>query len=237
MDFNFIKLDDERLNRLREGAMLLKPQNYNPYLTLRGLRLDTRAESRAEFLKLFSRYYGLNAGGLTTELKALFFERLFSLDLMETPDPYEAILLDLHRLPRRNGRPALLFSFVSKLVSIHDEERPIFDRHVRRFFSEVPSPRTGDPIAVRIEVFKAFLGTVRGSYGAWIKEEAVKALLKRTRTDHEDLRNVHDFRVLDLLVWKWGNHFRKQLARKPTGGGPDPLTCSEKLRPEPLPCC
>src|SRR6266516_1775939 len=111
----------------------IQPRDLDGYFDLKGLLAAKTAASRAEFQARFTKYYGLNNGGLTEALKKRFFELLFAFDLQKQTDPYTALLLELYRMPNRRGYHCLQASFVSKLVAIYDESRPLYDVHVSKF--------------------------------------------------------------------------------------------------------
>src|SRR5688572_17165467 len=100
-------------------------------------------ESRGEFERTFCSFYGLKAGGLTDKFRQRYFDLLFGLKLSPgSQPPYEKLLLELHAIKRHKGDLVLPASFVSKLVALHDDSRPLFDRHVSNFFG-VAMPALG----------------------------------------------------------------------------------------------
>jgi len=150
---------------LSKAVDKIQSRDLGEYFELKKLLADQTETSRIEFQARFTKYYGLNSGGLTEALIRRFFELLFAFDPNKSPDPYTAPLLDLHRLPTRRGYHSLQASFVSKLVAIYDESRPIFDTHVSKFFGITP-PSIG-PIEFRIVGFVSNLDIVKTRYTAW----------------------------------------------------------------------
>ena len=140
---------------LRQAVKRLQPTAFAKYFTLQSLLRSTRTSDRKEFQKQFTIHYRLNTGGLTEAFKERYFELLFSCKPCGQTDPYTSLLLELYRFPRRKGDLALQASFVSKLVAIHDESRPIFDIHVSNFFG-MSVPKVGN-VEFRIAGFVANL--------------------------------------------------------------------------------
>ncbi len=158
-------------------------------------------KARAEFCKVFADFYGLNAAGLGPVWKAHYFKLLFALQ-KGAQDPYTPLLLDLHEIKLLNGHQALEFSFVSKLVTTHDESQPIYDKHVLAFFG-VKAPGPGSQ-QERIAEFRHILATVRGHYASWVVDPRF-APLRKTLVDTEpELANSHPHRLCDMLVWTVG---------------------------------
>jgi hypothetical protein len=105
---------------------------------------------------------------------------------------------------RKTGYPAMPFSFVSKLVDMRDERRPIFDRHVAAFFGE-GVPGASVHRTARIRWFVAFLDRVRNDYRTWAADERIDAVLGKFTTRDARMKNCDVVRVMDFLVWKVGN--------------------------------
>jgi hypothetical protein len=144
----------------------------------------------------------LNIGGLTTDWKNRFFELLFNCETHKVLDPYTPILTELYNFPRLKGDHILAFSFVSKLVAIHDESRPIFDAHVSNFFG-LRAPSIG-PTEHRISGFLANLNYIQKTYEAWSIDHRFTPLLKNLTARYSDLSTCHHSRLCDFLVWTIG---------------------------------
>jgi hypothetical protein len=149
--------------------------------------------------------YDLDRGGLTEQFKDRYFEILFGSNVMLNGQPdYAGILNEFSAIKRKQGDLAMPFSFVSKLVGMHLESSPIYDRHVLDFFGrEAPKPKVDK--AKRIEWFVGFLNDVSRGYAIWADASMVRSILERLKAHDDRLRNCHDFRFLDFLVWKVGN--------------------------------
>ena len=115
--------------------MHLREENISPYMELKRLLTDKPGGYQREFRRIFETYYGLNAGGVTDAFKDRYFELLFGLKIQDQDDPHDPDPYGTLRNSQAQGLDkALQCSFVSKLVAIHDESYPIFDRHVSDFF-------------------------------------------------------------------------------------------------------
>ena len=175
------------------------------YLDLKELLRDDSASARELFQDRFTGIYGLNVRGLTDAFKKRFFEILFDDKTCGDGQPdYGAILTQLSRFKRKTGSRALPLSFVSKLVAMRDESRPIYDRHVLAFFgAKIPGPAVAKQ--VRIEAFVAFLEAVASDYRAWATDKRIRPILARFKARDERLQNCDVVRLMDFLVWKVGN--------------------------------
>jgi hypothetical protein len=195
-----------QLALLSQAITYLNESDYSPYLKLKRLLVDQPVGFRVEFRQTFERYYGLNTGGVSDAFKRRYFELLFELELPESCDPYTPILKELYSIPRRLEDNALQCSFVSKLVAIHDETRPIFDRHVSDFFGiTVPSSVWVD---FRIAGFVTNLTRLRETYQHWSGDKQFMEILSAVKQKHPSLKNCTSTRVADFLVWTVG---RKKL--------------------------
>jgi hypothetical protein len=186
-----------QLRALKEGARLIRPSDYQDYLQLR--QLLGAPGARKQFSSLFARYYRMGAARLTEAFKTRFFRELFSFKVTGAEDPYSRILKSLHRIPRAQGDLALQFSFVSKLVAVHDESQPIWDRNVSQFFGL--SYPTWGTTEFRISGFVSNLAYLRAIYLAWLEAAEIQGVLASLAKKHPSLGGCHGVRLLDFLVW------------------------------------
>jgi hypothetical protein len=192
-----------QLGLVSEAAQRLSESDIALYFTLREMLARNDKRDRRLFRKQFAKYYGLNSAGVTDTFKTHYFELLFDLKPdPNIPPPYERLLLKLHPIKRRKGDKVLAASFVSKLVGMHDESRPLFDRHVSRFFGfTVP---TAGSLEFRIAGFVANLDAIRGYYLAWCKKHEFRSVLTALQKRIPSLASCHDVRICDFLVWTVG---------------------------------
>lgn len=200
-----MQLQEKHLKALSKAEALLVHSDFCPYLELKELLPNSSRLARQRFRFLFTRYYGLNTGGLTDDFKAKFFKFLFAGKVITNGCPrFREILIKLSKFKRKQGDFAMPFSFVSKLVGIHCESSPIYDRHVLAFFEVKASAASVDK-SERIDSYVAFLREVRASYQEWANDDKVMIILDRLRSRDERLKECHVVRLLDFLVWKVGN--------------------------------
>jgi len=202
-----------QLDVLSQASEHLAADDFAPYLQLRRLLRDESAESREEFRSTFESYYGLKAGGVTDAFRDRYFEILYGLELQEGTDPYTPILKDLYQIPRHKGDRALAASFVSKLVAIHDETRPLLDRHVSGFFG-ICVPQNGG-IDFRIAGLVSNLGWLGQIYRDWSQSDQVLDIIAKLLGRHPSLEACAIPRLADFLVWTVG---RKKLVCRPPRG-------------------
>ena len=194
---------DLQIDLLGKAAEHLEQEKITPYFRLCELLPGTGPDSRREFERTFCRFYGLNAGGLTDAFRQRYFDLLFGMNLSPgMQPPYEKLLLELHPIRRRKGDQVLPVSFVSKLIAMRDDSRPLFDRHVRNFFG-VGVPALGS-LSFRIKGFIGNLESIRQTYIAWESrkdfQEIRLSLLRRIPA----LADCHVVRICDFLVWTAG---------------------------------
>ncbi len=198
-----------QLDLLREAVKYLKENEYIPYLKLKRLLAEKPPGFEVEFRQTFESYYVMGAAGLTQAFKKRFFDLLFTLTICDD-DPYTRLLEDLYKYPSLKGANTLQCSFVSKMVAVHDESRPILDKHVSSFFG-IAVPLNGN-LEFRISVFVTCMGFLRQIYQAWAELPAVDEILSRFKQKHPGLKDCNTCRLIDLLVWTVG---RKQLWDSP----------------------
>jgi len=199
-----------QLQLLREARHHLKDKDIAPYLRLKRLLAEKPVNYEVEFRRVFASYYGLNVAGLSPAFKDRYFERLFGLRLRPGVDPYTPLLRELHEIPGLNGKQGLHCSFVSKLVSIHDETRPIFDHHIGNFFGlAVPADGSVD---FRIAGFLWNLERLSKIYERWSHNPDVQEIVAAVVREHPGLAACAFPRIADQLVWTVGSY---KLAESP----------------------
>mgnify|MGYP003341746588 FL=1 len=187
------------------SPILMFHSDFCPYLELKTLLPDQTDQARSRFRTLFTNYYGLNVGGLTDEYKNKYFNILHSGKVFKNQVPrFGSILRLLYKMPRKKGDRALPFSFVSKLVAIHLESSPIYDKHVLNFFGKKP-PAATTAKAERIKWYVEFLNNVATDYTSWAQDPRVVPILNRLMGRDPQLAQCHVIRRMDFLVWKVGN--------------------------------
>ncbi len=200
-----MQLQPKHIAALNTAETLMFHSDFCPYLELKALLPDTSPHARARFRSLFTNFYGLNVGGLTDAFKDRFFAILFAGNIMADGLPdFTTILNELSLIQRKKGDYAMPFSFVSKLVAIHRETSPIYDRHVMDFFGQ-KAPAATLPKPDRIAWYVGFLSQVAADYAAWAKDVRVIPILNRLKARDPQLAHCDAIRLVDFLVWKVGN--------------------------------
>lgn len=195
---------NHQLALFNEAVTHFRKVDYETYLKLKQLFAEKTQGFEKEFQRLFVNYYGLNTGGVTEEFKNRYFELLFGLKLQEGVDPYDPILRELYKFPRRQGTKALQCSFVSKMVAFHDEMRPIFDKHVGVFFN-IALPSKGI-LTYRITDFIGKLEQLRQTYSLWSKNDQFQKIIQIMIEQHPLLKDCAIPRLADFLVWSVGHY-------------------------------
>jgi len=191
------------LELLRNATDVLREKDVKTYFSLReGLRNPAHLD-RSFFSRKFASYYGLNRAHLGSPLTTKFFELLFNFPNANYAEPYGDLLKQLYDIPRQKGDRVLCFSFVTKLIAIHDESKPLYDRHVRDFFGLMP-PAIGS-VDFRIVGFLANLAAIQKCYADWTKGADFHGLTAPLFQRIPDLSNCHSSRVCDFLVWTVGS--------------------------------
>jgi hypothetical protein len=171
---------------------------------LKRLLVSPDPEDKRAFQRIFVAYYRLGSAGLTEAFKHRFFELLFACDPVGQADPYTPLLRELYRFKTRRGHSALQVSFVSKLVSMHDESRPIYDRHVSNFF-QLRVPSVAHPTQVRIAEGVGMLHRIQEQYERWAIDRRFQDLEAIVLKKQPKLKGCHRTRVCDFLAWTIGD--------------------------------
>lgn len=197
-----------QLSLLCSAVGYLEEKEYGKYFRLKGLLAERSKGYKKEFSRIFINFYRLNAARTTSKFRNQYFKLLFGLDIKDAPEPHAVMLKKLYKIKGSNGRQALQCSFVSKLVAIHDETYPIYDKHVGCFFG-ISVPSYGD-VDFRITGFLTNLMWLRETYHKWSRNTQFQAIVTKMKKKHPSLSQCSDSRLADFLVWTVG---RKELWR------------------------
>lgn len=191
----------ELLDRLSHAGSNLDSSGITTYGRLRKFVRSGMAEAgRKAFEAEYATYYRLNSGGLTPEYRSAYFGHLYAFKKEQTDDPHTPILMALFPFPTWKGNKVVAASFVSKLVAIHDEAQPLYDRNVREFFG-LGVPDLGSH-EFRIAGFVQNLRCIRRIYDIWSRTSSISGIIDRVRIEYPDLGDVHSHRICDFLVWQ-----------------------------------
>jgi hypothetical protein len=187
---------------LEKAANRIAPDAFDEYFALKRLLASTDPEDQLAFQERFAAHYRLRIGGLTDEFKRRYFELLRTCAPIGQEDPHTRLLLDLYGFKTRQHKNTIQASFVSKLVAIKDESRPIFDRHVSHFFG-LSVPSVGTP-EFRVAGFVLNLRRIQEQYEEWGSDRRFLDIETVLFRKQPKLRDCHRSRLCDFLVWTVG---------------------------------
>ena len=149
-----------------------------------------------EFQKVYKRFYVLNAGGLGQKLIDRYFELL---EQKETD--LKNILVELSKIPRLNGKPAILLSFASKLIHTIDNSQPIYDSRVAKIFN-IELNYSIEDVNERINDRLATYNLLKKKFSEILANQEVKKIIHGFK---EGLRvDIGEVKMLDFILWKLG---------------------------------
>jgi len=202
-----MKLEKRHIEALAKAESWIFHSDLCPHLELKELLNNKMTpQERERFRYLFIKIYGLNRGGLTKSFIKKYFDIMFDGSIYKDsgqPD-YSRILNTLYKFKRKQGDRSLQFSFVSKLVAIHQQSSPLYDTHVLAFFG-VKAPAATIDKKIRINWYIDFLDHVRNSYIEWEKDKRLRLLISKIKARDSRLEQFDTVRLMDFLVWNVGN--------------------------------
>ncbi|MBS0524832.1 MAG: hypothetical protein JSS04_14485 [Proteobacteria bacterium] len=196
-----------QLHVLGKAISCLQEENVQDYHWLFATLRERPVGFEARFRQEFAKYYQLNRAHLGDVFKEAYFDRLFRLKLVPDSDPYTEPMEKLYSIPRLKGDCALQASFVSKLVAIHDETRPVWDIHVRDFFG-IKDPKARS-VTDRIAGYVAILEELRRTYACWARNSEFLSVVAQVRARFPLLGETAPQRIADLLIWSFGRSAKR----------------------------
>jgi hypothetical protein len=187
---------------LKEACKHIARKDVETYKALKSL--ESKRSKQEDFHKLFRKYYGLNAGGLSDkQLKRIegFLEEPGTVrSSLDYRLKFSEIVTELHDIPNRKGQRSTQASFATKILAFKNDSFPIFDIYVSNCFGIfMPTiPR----LEFRIMVFLNNLFSLKAQYETLATNPEIKTLLKEFR-DKFDI-SCSDTRALDFMVYTAG---------------------------------
>jgi len=159
---------------------------------------DKNIAKDLEFQRKFKVFYIMNSAGLSDKQKEKFFELLSNKE-----KNLEYILSELYKIPRRDGKNSIQFSFATKLIYTVDNTKPIYDRNVAKIINKnVLGANEKEKINSCIEIFN-YLNEL---YLSLIKENKIKKVISRFRKKFDVNKNrISDVKILDFIIWSLGD--------------------------------
>jgi len=151
-----------------------------------------------DFQNTFKIFYIMNSAGLSDGQKEKFFELLSKED-----GNLEYILSELYKIPRRDGKNSVQFSFATKLIHTIDNNKSIYDRNVCKIINKnVLGVNKKEKINSCIEIFD-YLNEL---YLLLIKENKIKKIIFKFRNKfYIDKNKMSDIKILDFIMWSFGD--------------------------------
>jgi len=150
-----------------------------------------------EFQSKFKQFYIMNSAGLSDGWKERFFELLSA-----KYDNLKYILSELYKIPRRDGRYSVQFSFATKLLHTVNNENPIYDKMIGEVLDKkINGPNRDEKINSCIEIYnflkKLYLGLTKNS-------KIRKVILEFRLRFNVSRKDISDVKALDFIIWSLG---------------------------------
>jgi len=193
------------INRNQDRVLLnLKQEHINTYCWIKKeFDKDKNIEKDIEFQRKFKVFYIMNSAGLSDKQKEKFFKLLSN-----KKSNIKYILSELYKIPRRDGRYSIQFSFATKLIHTVDNTKPIYDRNVAKIINKnVLGINKKEKINSCIEIFD-YLNEL---YLSLIKENEIKKIILKFRKKFKvDNSKISDIKILDFVMWSFGDVILKK---------------------------
>jgi len=190
----------EIFNKLSKDKKSFNDYNY----ILSEFKTDN-ISNNTEFKKVYKRFYVLNRGGLGPKLIDRYFELL-----QQKETNLKNILTELSKIPRLNGKPAILLSFASKLIHTVNNNQPIFDSRVAKIFDIKLNYGIKD-VNERINNRLAAYNLLKKKFSEVLANQEIRKIIK----DFKDKlgENIGDVKMLDFILWKLGGELLAEVKK------------------------
>lgn len=168
--------------------------------------LQTRFQQKEDITKdllfqfVFRSFYRLDNAGLGVAFKTRYFELME--EFRDSPSFELALVLrPLYDIETLKGKNTFQFSFATKMLSIIDSQRPVYDREVARMFGYTQLP--GGEFADKLKIYSDRYQNIEDSYRQILSDN----LLPATFSAFDEKFHQHglsDVKRLDFIFWAAG---------------------------------
>jgi hypothetical protein len=152
------------------------------------------------FQFVFRSFYSLDNAGLGAPFKTRYFELME--ECRDSPSfNFASVLRPLYDIETLKGKNTFQFSFVTKMLSTIDPQRPVYDREVARMFGYTQLP--GGEFADKFKIYLDRYQHIEDSYRQILSDN----LLPATFSAFDEAFPQHDLsdvKRLDFIFWAAG---------------------------------
>ncbi|MBI1814602.1 MAG: hypothetical protein HYR72_06470 [Deltaproteobacteria bacterium] len=143
-------------------------------------------------------FWAMNAARLSPAYCAEYFRRLAAAGRRQPA--LASLATDLFNVPTQSkGRQSLQFSFVTKLVHMHDHHSPIYDSQIAAFYF-FRQPDRGLDLAQRVERLVNFHAFLSREYARILANGLLRKSMAAFRARFKPV-HFTDEKVIDSLIW------------------------------------
>ena len=159
------------------------------------------------FQFIFRSYYRMDIAGLSPEFKKRYFELMEVCRKQSQLDFTEVVtsLYHIHNL-RKDPRPTVQFSFISKMFSTIDAQRPVYDREVARMFSYMTTPIGS--LEKKLETYLHRYEHIQSSYQTILKDNLLPKITNAFDQNFQE-HGLSEVKQLDFIFWAAGKFKKK----------------------------
>lgn len=185
----------------------LSHESIDVYNFLRTEFINSNVNENYLFQFVYRSFYRLDNAGLTTQFKTEYFNLLQQHRKFECFD-FAKILHRLYEIENHKSQNTFQFSFVSKMQSTIDPNKPIYDNEVATVFSFVKSSYKAD-FNSRYHFYSNQLAKIEQTYNSIIESNSLENALIQfdTKFQNNDLPVI---KKLDFIFWTAGKLLRKE---------------------------
>lgn len=177
-------------------------ESIDVYLFLREQFNNSNVSQNPLFQFVYRSFYRLDNAGLTPEFKTEYFS-ILEKNRGGNWINIETIVAALHKYPNRKRQKSLQFSFVTKMVNMIDDAKPIYDSEVARMFQFNTPPYT-KTFQERLADYLKFYKKLEEVYKEIISCNKLFTVFGDLESALENVHFLSDTKKLDFLVWSAG---------------------------------
>jgi hypothetical protein len=193
-----VGLTERQLEIVCRAAPLVDGGDVERYIELKRLKQSPSASDRTLFEEQFASCCVPESSMPSDAFRRRYFDLLRTLSAPVDGNTYATLLAELNAIANRQARHPLPASLVSKLVAIHDESNPVFERYVSRFFGVVVPAEGG--LHYRIALLLDHLERIGRTYVTWATDPAFCTATAALCERIPGLALCHPVRLCDFVV-------------------------------------
>ncbi len=204
-----MRTKDEVINLIDKNTFTIieniSRESIDVYNFLNDQFANTKITENYLFQFVYRSFYRIDNAGLTSNFKSEYFKLLEEYRNKNNFE-FSTILNHLYLITNHQGQNTFQFSFVSKMQSTLNNNKPIYDSEVARVFS-FSRPKYNLSFEDKLRSYSEQLTLIEQTYKSFIENQSLTTIINLFDDKFPD-HGLNEIKKLDFIFWSTGKVIR-----------------------------